>query len=169
VPLPDLKPKLAAAGTTAPIRVEIANALGRLRAERPRLADACEPAEIGRVVSAVLGAIDQACRQQFGLWTLEERRRYLTVWTVLRADGVDLGMHSAISGGGGYQREPNPHMLRTKRKEELLRLPWIMDMVERVVSHTYALLKEHPFEELVPAGVFPKGTGYCRITFFADE
>ena len=153
------------------IGLEIGNALSRLQADRPKLAEACEPAEVAKVVSAVLTAIDQTARQQFGLWTLEDRRSYLKVWDVLRPDGVDIGMRSTINGGGGYQREPAPWVERTKRKEELLQLPWVMELIQRVVLHTYQLLREKgaSHTELNPHGTFPHGTGYARIRFFMDD
>lgn len=167
--LPDLKPRLAPAGSSR-IGNEVANALSRLQIERPKLADACEPAMIARLVSLVLNAIDQECRWHFGLWTFDERRNHLRVWAVLRPDGVDIGMRSTYGGVGGYQREPKPWEERTKRKEELLRLPWVMEMVERVVAHAYALLDERHMHvsELVPGGKIIKGAGYARIKFFAS-
>jgi hypothetical protein len=169
VPLPDLSRKLAPARPKT-IGREIRNALGRLEAERPKLADACEPASMGKLVSLVLDAIDQECRWHYGLWTLDERRKHLKVWSVLRPDGVDIGMLSD-TGSGGYQREPAPWIERTKRKEELLQLPWIMEMVERVVLHAYAILRERGahVSELVPGGRRIKGAGYARITFFVDD
>lgn len=150
------------------VRLEVANALSRLQADRPKLAAACEPASVGKLVSLVLDAIDQECRWHFGLWTLDERRRFLTVWGVLRSDGVDIGMRSP-TGSGGYQSEPVPWVERTKRKEELLRLPWIVELVERIVAHATAVLAERGMNAvgLTPGGIRVKGLGYARITFFA--
>lgn len=150
---------------------EVDNAFARLQLERPKLADACEPAMVARLVSLALNAIDQECRWHYGLWTLEDRRRYLRVWSVLRADGVDIGMRSTVSGGGGYQTEHMPWLYRTRRKEELLRIPAVLELVERVVLHAYTLLRERGlhWSELTPGGKLIRGVGYAHIVFFEDE
>jgi hypothetical protein len=168
VPLPDLRRKLAPATPRDPKRQEILNALGRLQADRPKLADACMPANMGKLVSLVLDAIDQECRWRFGLWQLEEREKYLRVWSVLRAEGIDVGMRSLIGGGGGYQREPIPWIERTRRKEQLLRIPAVMELAERVVVHAKVILAERELElaELQPNGRRIKGLGYASIDFF---
>lgn len=165
--LPDLRPRLAPAGSSE-IRVEVANALSRLQADRPKLADACEPASVGKLVSLVLDSIDQECRWRFGLWELDERERYLRVWSVLRANGIDIGMSSSISGGGGYQTEPKPWIERTRRKEQLLRIPAVMELVERVVVHAKAVLADRSMDltDLQPNGRRIKGLGYASIDFF---
>lgn len=173
--LPDLAPRFA---TPRKIRQEVANALSRLQADRPKLADACEPASIARLVSLVLEAIDRECRWHFGLWTASERAKHLRVWSVLRRDGVDIGM-SASTGMGGYQQEPGgaegsdaPSFvaLKTKRKEELLTIPAVMLLVERVVLHAYAVLADRGREasELVLNGRRVPGVGYARIMFFTE-
>lgn len=166
--LPDLRPRSANPATVGTIRREIGNALSRLEADRPKLAVACEPAAMGKLVSLVLDAIDQECRWHFGLWSLDERRSYLQLWSVLRPRGIDIGMRSLIGGGGGYQAEPKPWIERTLRKEQLLQIPEILDLVERVVIHAKTCLRESDLHvtALVPSGRRIKGLGYASIDFF---
>lgn len=163
--LPDLTPRRHAGGSL--IRTEVVNALGRLEADRPKLAAATQPGNMARLVSFVLRAIDVECVSRFGLWTLAERRKYLRVGLILRADGVTLILTSRT--GGSRRREPM--LERTKRLAELLEIPEIMDLIERVIVHANVLLAERGMDatELLPSGKRIKGLGYSPIDFFDGE
>jgi hypothetical protein len=151
------------------LRSEVGNALGRLEADRPKLAAATQPGNMARLVSTVLYTIDVECTSTFGLWTLEERRKYLHVGMILRADGITLLMRAKT--GGGKHTEPNPHLLRTKRKGELLEIPSIMDLVERIIVHAEVLLDERGLDatDLVPGGKRIGRSGVAVIDFFDGD
>ena len=151
------------------VQSEVANALGRLEADRPKLAAATQPGNMAKLVSSVLYTIDVECTSTFGLWTLEERRKYLQVGVILRADGITLLLRAKT--GGGKHTEPNPHLLRTKRKGELLEIHSIMDLVERVIVHAEVLLDERGLgaTDLVPGGKRIGRSGVAVIDFFDGE
>jgi hypothetical protein len=144
---------------------EVGNALGRLEADRPRLAAATAPGNMARLVTAVLTIIDRECVIRFGLRGFEERRRYLSTSASFHADGIKLFVSSPT--GGGRRREWV--LDRQKRKEELLRIPEIMDLVERIVIHANNLLAERGWDatRLLPDA---KGRDGCwQVGFFDGE
>jgi hypothetical protein len=154
------------------IRYEIGNALGRLQADRPRLAAATEPGNMARLVTYVLHAVDVEAGTRFGLWSLDERCRYLRVATIFRRDGITLLMDSALRGSGGTSHTREPLGAKSKRREELLQIPAIMDLVQRVVLHANALLRERGLDAtdlLPPVALRLKGLGITPIDFFTDE
>jgi hypothetical protein len=157
---PDLAKPLAGSSN---VRQEVGNALGRLEADRPKLAAATQPGNMARLVTAVLTIIDRECVMRFGLRSLEERRRYLRVSVSFRADGISLHMYSPT--GGGRRREWV--LDRQKRKEELLRIPDVMDLVERVVIHANILLGEREWDatRLLPSA---SGRDGCWTVGFFD-
>jgi len=120
---------------------------------------------MARLVTAILTIIDRECVMRFGLRSFEERRRYLSASAIFLADGIKLFVSSPT--GGGRRREWV--LDRQKRKEELLRIPEVMDLVERIVLHAEKLLAERGWEatRLLPDA---KGRdGAWQIGFFDGE
>jgi hypothetical protein len=147
------------------IRQEVGNALGRLEADRPRLAAATAPGNMARLITAVLTIIDRECVMRFGLRSFDERRRYLSTSASFHADGIKLFVSSPT--GGGRRREWV--LDRQVRKEGLLRIPEIVDLTERIVLHAERLLAERGWDatRLLPSA---KGRdGAWLINFFDGE
>jgi hypothetical protein len=169
---------MTAALAETTVNYEVGNALGRLQADRPRLArKLIDTTAFARVIEPFLRAIDLYVEER-GLSAAE--RRGLTIDTHLTSTALVLtlnhpvrpGLTDSIQGGSVPGEAMGWMLNRTKRLADLLLLPNVLDAAERLVLKLEEYCRAHCLDErhLTIAPDYPKfmrGLSYVVFEFEA--